>query len=351
MRLEVVETKKQKNLFINFRRNLYRNDDYYVSTTEFTFEMIFNQTTDFAKKCVIRPIMVIDNSKVLAEAIMIKNPNDNFVQVSFFEALEGVEEAVELIKVYSRLFAKENNVNRIIVGLYGHLSYGVGLTVDINRPNTFDSIYTKRYYINYFKEYKKHELCAFSSKLDRLYPYMINRKTEIIIRPIKLNDFENEMKLFGDICNKTIGNTFLFSKTDENHFYQLISDMKTFLKKENILFAFHKGVLVGFIFWHPDYNEILSKGKHESILSIAIKYMLNQNKIKRVKLNAIGVLEKYEGLVTMHLLKEASKYMSNFEIIETNFVWKNNVKSMRINSHLLKNIERTFVVFEENLCE
>ena len=127
--------------------------------------MIFNQTTKFAKNSIVKPIMVLDNLDVLAEAILIKGKNDDFVQIAFFEALENQFDAVELIKSAARIFALENNVNRIIVGLYGHLSYGVGFTVDINKPNTFDSIYTKKYYIDYFNDFIKHELCAFSSKL------------------------------------------------------------------------------------------------------------------------------------------------------------------------------------------
>lgn len=351
MQLEIVRTYKQKKDFLNFRKILYKNDNYYVSTIDYTFKMMFNQTTEFAKTCIVRPIFIKDNSIVLAEAVLIKAPNDNFVQVAFFEALENVNDAVEMIKEYSRTFAKEFNVNRIIVGLCGHLSYGVGLTVDIKNPNTFDSVYTKKYYIDYFDEYTKHELCAFSSKLDDLYPYMIERKSSIKIRPINLNDFYNEMILFKNICDETIGKTFLYSKTEKNHFYEIIKELRFFLKKENILFAFYENEIIGFIFWHPDYNEILKKGKKESIFSIGFKYIFNKNKIKRVKLNAIGVLEKYEGLVTMNLLNEASKYMKQYDVLETNFVWKNNVKSMKINSHLLKNVERNFLVMEEIICE
>lgn len=349
MKLEIVKTKKQRNKFIDFRNKLYRNDLYYVSTIEFTFKMIFNQTTKFAKNSIVKPIMILDNLDVLAEAILIKGKNDDFVQIAFFEALENQFDAVELIKSAARIFALENNVNRIIVGLYGHLSYGVGFTVDINKPNTFDSIYTKKYYIDYFNDFIKHELCAFSSKLKDLYPYMRNRKSNITIRPINFFDFKNEMIRFNDICNKTIGKTFLFSKTNDDHFYDLIKELRFFLKKENLLFACDNDDVVGFIFWHPDYNEILPKGKKESIISIGLKYIFNKNKIKRVKLNAIGVLEKYEGIVTMNLLNEASKYMKQYDILETNFVWKNNIKSMRINTHLLKNIERNFLVMEEEI--
>lgn len=349
MKLEVVRNKKQKRLFIKFRENLYLNDPYYVSTIEFTFKMIFNQTTNFAKESIIKPIMVKDFENVVAEAILIKVKNDDFVQIAFFEALENQFDAISLIKDAARVFAKQNCVNRIIVGLYGHLSYGVGLTVDINNSNTFDSIYTKKYYIDYFNEFTKHELCAFSSKLEDLYPYMIYRKSNITIRPINFFDFKNEMIRFNDICNKTIGKTFLYSKTSDHHFYDLIKELRFFLKKENLLFACNNDEVVGFIFWHPDYNEILSKGKKESIISIGLKYIFNKNKIKRVKLNAIGVLEKYEGTITMNLLNAASKYMKKYEHLETNFVWKSNKKSMRINQHLLKNIERNFLVMEEEI--
>ena len=349
MQLEIVKTNNQRRDFIEFRKKLYKNDKYYVSTIEYTFKMLFKQTTKFAKACVVRPILVKDNSAILAEAILVKAPNDNFIQIAFFEALENANDAVNMIKDYSRIFAGECNVTKIIVGLYGHLSYGVGFTVNINNPNTFDSVYTKQYYVDYFKEYIQHELCAFSSKLIDLYPYMIDRKSNIVIRPINFKDFHNEMIVFRDICEKTIGKTFLYSKTEEEHFYELMKELKFFLKEDNILFAFDNDKIVGFAFWHPDYNEILRKGKIENKLSIGIKYILNKNKIKRVKLNAIGVLENYEGLVTMSLLNEVSKRVKQYEIIETNFVWKNNVKSMRINKHLLKNVEREFLVMEENV--
>ena len=81
-------------------------------------------------------------------------------------------------------------------------------------------------------------------------------------------------------------------------------------------------------------------------MEIAIRYIFNKNKIKRVKLNSIGVIEEYEGITTMLLLKEVSKYITNYSIIETNFVWQNNKKSSRICRHLIKNIERSFMVFE-----
>ena len=177
----------------------------------------------------------------------------------------------------------------------------------------------------------KHDLVAFSNNPNNVSNKLIDRKSNIYIRPINLKQFKSEMESFRLICNETIGKTFLYSQTDKNHFEDLLESMKFFLKPENILFACDNDEIIGFVFWHPDYNEILKKGKNNSLLSIAFRYIFKKNKIKRVKLNSIGVKEKYQGLTTIKLLKEVSKYITNYETIETNFVWCNNIKSMTIN--------------------
>ena len=47
----------------------------------------------------------------------------------------------------------------------------------------------------------------------------------------------------------------------------------------------------------------------------------------------------------MNLLREVTKYC-HCDVLETNFVWCNNFKSMRLNKHIVKNIERQFAVYE-----
>ena len=343
------KTKQDKRLFKQFRKELYRNDPYYVSTVEFTLDMLLYEETAFAKSINIYPVICISDDKILITSLLIHNPNDDFLQVSFFEALDNIDSEVDLFIDYVKSFAKEKGLKRIIIGLNGHLSYGVGLSVDMNRANTFDSTYTKTYYIKYFEKYKKHKLVAFSNNPSVVSQSLVCKKSQITIRKINLNDFENEMERFRLICNATIGKTFLYSQTDKNHFFDLLKTMTFFLKPENILFAEDNGKIVGFLFWHPDYNEILKKGRQNSLLSIAIRYTLMKNRIKKVKLNSMGVMEQYQGNVTISLLRELSKYINKYDIIETNFVWENNKKSMAINKKLLQNVERHFAVYEVNV--
>jgi hypothetical protein len=337
-------TKKDKKKFKKFRMNLYKNDPFYVSTVEFTCDMLLYKTTTFAASCNIKPVMIIED-EILCEALLIKAPKDDFVQISFFEAIENADEAVNLLIEEAKKFAISAGVKKIIIGLNGHLSYGVGLSVDMNKPNTFDSTYTKTYYNKYFEKYTKYDLVAFSNSISNMINTIPKKESNIVIRPINLKKFKEEIEEFRKVCNETIGKTFLYAPTEKLHFEELLEDMLFFLKPENILMAYDNNELVGFIFWHPDYNEILKKGKYNSLLSIALRYTLFKNKIKKIKLNAIGVKEKYQGIVTMNLLREVTKYCHCDEL-ETNFVWCNNFKSMRLNKHIVKNIERQFAVYE-----
>ena len=349
MQIVSVKTKKEKKIFKTFRKNLYKNDPYYVSTVEFTVDMLLNKETDFARSIDIHPVMGVEGDRILLTSLLIHNPKDDYLQVAFFEALENIHAEVNLFMDYVKEFAGKLNLKKIYVGLNGHLSYGVGLSVDMSCPNTFDSTYTKLYYNQYFDKYKTHDLVAFSNTPQEIFPSLLCKETEVVIRPINFKNFNEEMERFRVVCDETIGTTFLYSRTDKGHFRDLLESMTFFLKPENIMFAEYKGQVVGFIFWHPDYNEILNKGKYSNLLEIAVRYTLFKNKIKKAKLNAIGVKEEFQGIVTMNLLSAVSKYAQNYEKIETNFVWCNNKKSMAINKLIMKNIERKFAVYEVEL--
>lgn len=349
MKIVSVKTKKELKRFKAFRKKLYENDPYYVSTAEFTLDMLLFKETAYSKGIDICPVMGVDDDKILLTALLIHNPKDDFLQISFFEALDNIEREVSYFMDHAKEYAKKLNLNRIIVGLNGHLSYGVGFSCDMSAPNTFDSTYSKLYYNKYFEEYTKHDLVAFSNDPSVVLPKLECRETSVRIRPIDMKNFEEEMERFRIICNETIGTTFLYSQTDKRHFYELMKDMTFFLKPENILFAEDKGQVVGFVFWHPDYNEILKKGKQNSLLEIAVRYMLFGKNIKKVKLNSAGVKKEYQGITTVKLLSEFGKYASQYDTVETNFVWCNNRKSMSVNQALLQNVERRFAVYEVNI--
>ena len=169
MQIVEVKTKSEIKRFKSFRKKLYEKDPYYVSTAEFTLDMLLHRETTFAKKLSISPVMGVRGREILLEALLIHNPKDAFLQISFFEAVENVGEEVGLFMEYVKNYAKKRNLDKIYIGLNGHLSYGVGLSLDMTAPNTFDSTYSKPYYAQYFEAYTRHDMVAFVIRRLLLY--------------------------------------------------------------------------------------------------------------------------------------------------------------------------------------
>lgn len=350
-------TKHDFTDYASFRYNLYKKDPFYCYTDSFVFEMLLYKKTAFAKSCVIKPLLIKDNHKIVAQALLIHNPKDAFVQISFFESVPDNQLGTDLVIEEAKKFATEENVHKIMIGLDGHLSYAVGLSKNMNEPNSFGAAYTKTYYCDYFKKYQVHRLVSFSNSLDVAMEPFKERKEhnfDLMVRPINIKQFEKEMEIFGDLCDKTIGKTFLYTKTNRKHFFELMKDLTFFLRKENILFVYDKEKPVGFAFWNPDYNEVLPKGKKLGLLEIAMHYTFKKKNITRATLNSIGVLEEYRGEATVLLIREMKRYISqkkykNIHRIESSFIWEDNLNSLLLSKHVLKNVTREYEAFEINL--
>lgn len=71
-----------------------------------------------------------------------------------------------------------------------------------------------------------------------------------------------------------------------------------------------------------------------------------KKRIRKVKLNSIGVKRECRGVVTIELLRRFGELVRDYETVETNFVWANNTRSVSLNKRILKNTERKFAVYE-----
>ena len=348
MNIEYCITSEQLEEFVNYRRMLYKGDESYVCTSEFVLTDIIYENTDFAKECTVLPAVVRKEGVIVAECVYIHNVKLPYLSVGFFEADKNQNEAVQLILKEARAVAKRCGVKKIVIGHNGHLSYGVGiLTNRFDYKNSFDSNYNKQYYAPYFSGLKKQSLSTYKQNKKLMEEYLIDGKA-YKIRKANMKNFYQEAELMRELCDKTIGKTFLYFPTEKAHFYQLMRDLRPFLMDENLLFAEDKaGNTVGFLFWHPDFNQMLKGGKHYSTLGIALAYIFKSRKIKNAKLNAIGA---FSPRVTSELLNELSRVMGNrFETLETNFVWDNNLPSTLVNKRFFGEPHRKYEVYFDEI--
>lgn len=346
MELVYLKTKKDKKQFMNFRAKLYKGDENYVCTENFVLKDILYGQTEFAKSCLALPVAVKDSVGFVAQAILIYSKKLEYVQVGFFDALKNQNQAVSLILNESKKLMEKVNANGVCVGLNGHISYGVGiLNSGFEDKNSFDSVYNKDYYDDYFKFGRKQTLSTYKCKFAFAIKNMPTFKVDgARVRKCDTKNFKSEMMLMQSLCEKTIAKTDLYFPTEKLHFYELTRDLQPFLKPENLLFAEDEnGNALGFLFSHPDFNQVLKGGKEYSLLKIGFDFLFKKKRIDTVKINAIGSLSTK---ATYSLLLEFMKInQGRYENLETTFIWDNNLPSKMLAERVFKKARRRYGVY------
>lgn len=341
---EIMDTRGRKR-YLAFSRSLYAGDPCYVSTSSFVLRELLDQTTPFARSCRVTPVMVEEGGRPLAQAMFVFHPDLPALQVAFFEAREGQQPAVDLLLSEAKQRSKSLGLSQVVIGLNAHISYGVGiLTQGFSYKNTFDSLYNKPWYAGYFQGLRKETLSTYRSEKKAAAERLPKASPLVEVCQSDLGQFYRETERMRVLCEQTIGKTHLYYPTQEGHFYHLMKDLRPFLRDEHLLFAKNgAGEDVGFLFWHPDYNEMLSGGREHSLLSIGAAWLWKGKRITTAKLNAIGARSP---AATVALLRAFDRLAGErYPWLETNFVWDSNLPSTRLNRHLLGEPHRTYEVY------
>jgi hypothetical protein len=238
--------------------------------------------------------------------------------------------------------------------LNGHVAYGVGYLADaFNVPCPFDSIYTPDYYVAYWSPHAEavHTLSTYRFDLSRARPpdaVLRRAHSRIQFRKMDTANFREEAILLGELANRYLADTYLYFERDPSDMYRLLKPIRPLLEAENLVFACREGREIGFLFWHPDFNEVIPGGRRNSALATGVRCLLGKNRIRSAKLNAVGVDRRYHGSsAVIGLLGELVRSCAGrYESVETNFVWDSNHKSRLLNKHFPHEEARHYKTFE-----
>lgn len=327
------ETARDRSDFIAFIRSVYRGNAAYKDSLISIVRTFLDKSDSFTRSIEILPIAVREDNRTTAQCMFIVASGLPVLQVGFFDALPGRDSDVDLLVLEARRECQKRGLERVIIGLNGHVAYGVGLLTDaFDTPISFDSLYSASYYPHYFRELTKQTLTVFRFEMAALrFPGVA--ETNVTYRTIDTNHFREDMLLFGDLCNRTLRSTCLYFERDPVFLYELMRALRPFLKPEHLIFAYLNEAPIGFVFWHPDYNEVLPGGRALSLPEIGARIWLQGCRIRTMKLNAIGVLPEYHRQkVGAGLLREVHRYAHDrFAHVESNFVWDSNTASLALN--------------------
>lgn len=328
--------------YVRLTNQVYRHYPQYRDSMSPMLKEIVSGNSSFSRQVEKSWAGVYESDNLLASALLISSEQQpDFLSMAFFEALDNPAAATILLE-HAKKTASTRGIGKVVVGINGHMNYGMGLLCDsFDQPASFWSAFNPPYYYNNYKNHadKEHDLTSFLfdlaamdfAKFQALFDRINKRFT---FRKANLNQLTREIELYTQLINGCFGDhPFYWERTLAEN-YEMVQALLPFLQGENLIIAEDAGQAVGYVLWHPDFNELIPPGKSIGLTTL-LKYRIGWPKISRFKIAEIGVLPKYKGsgliFGLLHSCFNATK--NRFPQCESGWVMNENFLSRSLSRH------------------
>jgi GNAT superfamily N-acetyltransferase len=316
IRIEPVTNKAQLKTFIDFPHELFRNDSNYVPELFIAQrDLLTPGKHPFHEHSVLQLFLAYDNNGLKGRIAAILNNNHNKFNnanegfFGFFDCVDDQEVANKLFDEVVQ-WVKQKSLNKIIGPVSPSTNEPVGLLINgFDSPPVAMMTYNKPYYHTLVENYgftKQIDLFAYdldinklSDRTLKLQDALLKRLAQknIVIRPINMKDFKNEVNKVRETYNAAWDKNIGFVPMTTNEFNYLAKDLKMVLNPDYCLIAEHDGKVVGFALAIPDINRILIKIKRGRLFPTGIfKLLFGAKKVKYLRVIALGVIEDYRRM-------------------------------------------------------
>lgn len=282
MYLVKVRNKAEKRDFLQFPKDLYRNDNNWICPLDSEIESVFipSRNPSFRHGEAIRWILKDDNGKTLGRiAAFIDHIRSNANRqptggLGYFEVIESREAAFMLFDT-----AKEWLSAGGMKAMDGPINFGEndmnwGLLVEGFMQQAFGMPYNKQYYrqffeeygfIKYFEQYSYHKQIRGEDNKITMFPERLVKIAEWLMkRPgytFRHFEFRNSRKYIGDLVEVYNDTWSLFKEDftplDPAFLEETMKKTRYFLDEELIWFAYFNNKPIAFFILYPDLNQIL----------------------------------------------------------------------------------------------
>lgn len=341
---------------ISFLKMLYKDEPNYRYTLIPILKSILYKKSDFARNSTIWTCIVTEKDAIKASAVFIytKNFND-CMQIAFFEALPNSHSAVTLLIKKAKELAVSLGLQRITIGLNGHLNNGFGLLYEgFSDELCFGCNWNPAYYRDYFESFhfKKTMLNVLGGKASDMNfePYanaLARIQRTYHVRKASFHNLKEEIKLYTDLSNQCFSEHDFFAPRSYEEIYGLFKMFRYLITENNLLFVEKENKTVGYLLWYPDFNQITKPDRTVGVFTI-LKNKLLPRKISRLKIAEIGILPQYRRTGAIFELFHQLKMIAGdqYSEFETSRVLEYNKDSMSLADYFPTEIKRRYVIYE-----
>jgi len=362
MKVEFLEGKSGYKTFEKVSTDVYAGNKFFKSTEASIEKMLLCSGSAFATHSNIKMFVIRNGNNNVARFALIHDYRlADYIQVSFFEAQEGLGDIFSLIK--ETILKHFVQCKKVVVGLNGHLNYGAGILLNrFDKTPLFGLPYNPDYYASYFNGLQMRKMLTFRFDLDVYSNWANSYSPErelkgLTVRFMDKRNIETESKIYTQLNNLSFIKHPYWSDRDIEEDLELFKPFRYLLDNENLIFAEVNGKPVGFFLWYPDFNKLVSSQRDLNVFDV-VKYRLGKS-IDTFRFTEIGILPEYQGSpVALALINKALPAIINrgYKFCEGGFIFEENLASIAFAKRILKRcfgsepqIYRQFATFETNL--
>lgn len=332
LRVCPVESRRDQSDFLNLPWDLYSDDENWVPPLRtHQREMVNFKRHPFYDDASIHTFVARQNGKTVGRIAAIVNNGHNRRYdekrgfFGFFECIDN-SEAAKLLFDAASAWLQDKGMTAARGPVNPSLNYECGLLVDgFDAPPTFMMTYNHPYYGRLIEESgfeKTQDLYAYDldvSMLENIDPKLkfvieeVARRFEVETRPLDKKRFAEDVKLFLDIYNSSLEQTWGYVPLTDAEIRHQSKQLKLLVVPEMTSIASIKGKPIGACFGLLDYNPLIKKINGRLFPFGWLKLLIGRRKIKRMRLLSTNVVPEYQrwglGVVTIYrILPDALEF-------------------------------------------
>lgn len=375
-------TKAEKKAFMMLPFDIYKNNPYWVSPLLMDMRHIFglNGFVDgllgakgqhpFYEYGQMQLFMAFKDGKAVGRIAAINNERYNEVHpdergvgfFGFFECINDQEVANALFDK-AKEWLKKHKLTKMQGPASPSSSYDFGLlTKGFDDYPRIDMPYQHEYYQQLFTNYGLpccQELLAYKMDAESIYnneklkrgAALVQKRYNVEIRPIKMDDLENEVKKIKDVYNRAWEPLWGIVPLTDAEIDAYAEKFKMIAIPELIPFIYVDGKLAGMAVAVLDFNFIL-KNLNGRLFPNGYKIFTDKKKVKWMRVILLGLFPEYQGkgidaVVYKHLIDSALEY--GFKYCEGSYILKENEMMNRGMRAVSAEVYKEYKVYEMDI--
>ena len=366
MNVKTLTTPQDLERFVDFAKDVYRDNPYWVPTDKHHLIRTLSENAGFGPQSEIQAFAVEEGDRILGTVAALKDEaywlhwDERLGHLLFFEALPDQDEAVEaLVHEACEWLRGRDCIAARLTMLPG---VQMPLTIDAYQaaPTCFHT-FNPAYYHSYIKncgfiteqgvvQYQ----VQFTPELARRYREMVQRATDsgVVVRSWDFERIEEEGDAFAALGNETFSEHWGFAPLPDAVMRGFTVEFKDFLIPEFMGFAEVDGQRVGFVYSLPDINQALHPMRDKVLEENFPEFQERFQRIDHGVLLIIGVKQEFRGR-GINLALAAHSYLGmiarGYKTGSYTVVLDDNWPSRRTAEKLGARVTRNFNVYRREL--